>query len=304
VKPIMIILGLFSLTAAVIATAQTSAVNQPISIPTPPVRCTPGNQDSSCGGVLLTPTQQPILCSSGPGWQTVTPSQWIGSEYSQPICTYTAPPTCPSNTTQTGAPSWTGSIWLGPVCTSNGSAAVPGPSSAITIKIFTQSISAANLAATITFASGGALSMASSTGNCVLVGTGTCSDAAVFTGNSAESATPADPDQVAASVDQLDWFYYDSNACSQSNECSTAPPTILNNNSVASNVDGSLTVSNVRATIPTNGFNMMLGMCSTANGFQGVITSSMLMAYAPGSTNNVVIPLVSSANTNIQQCLN
>lgn len=84
-----------------------------------PVRCSYGNQDSSCVGVLLNPPQVAPTCQSSAGWETVTPAQWIGSRYSTPVCNYTPPPTCPPSSTQTGSPNWNGAAWTGLQCQAN-----------------------------------------------------------------------------------------------------------------------------------------------------------------------------------------
>lgn len=101
-KPVVIYLGL--------TLAATAAFAQP-------ARCSSGYQDASCVGYLANPPQVAPTCSTGAGWQTTSAAVWQGSHYSSPGCSYTAPPTCPSGTTQTGNPTWNGSSWVGLVCT-------------------------------------------------------------------------------------------------------------------------------------------------------------------------------------------
>lgn len=82
-----------------------------------PVRCSPGFQDSSCVGVLLNaPQVAPTCAAAGTGWTTTTPATWAGSKYTQPKCSYTAAPTCPSGYDQTAAPTWNGTSWVGLAC--------------------------------------------------------------------------------------------------------------------------------------------------------------------------------------------
>ncbi|MBB5428811.1 hypothetical protein OKW33_006331 [Paraburkholderia atlantica] len=81
-----------------------------------PARCSPGNQDSSCVGMITTAWQAPPTCPTDAGWTTVAAAQWIGSQYSAPQCNYQAPLTCPSDYAQTSAAYWTGSAWVPPVC--------------------------------------------------------------------------------------------------------------------------------------------------------------------------------------------
>ena len=82
-----------------------------------PTRCSPGYQDSSCVGVLLNAPQTAPTCSTAYGWQTVTPAAWQGSKYSTPVCSYTAPPTCPGGFDPSSTPTWNGSSWVGLTCT-------------------------------------------------------------------------------------------------------------------------------------------------------------------------------------------
>lgn len=81
-----------------------------------PVRCSPGYQDASCASPLSAPPQTPPSCSTDAGWQTITAATWIGSKYSTPVCSYTAPPTCPSGSTQATPATWNGTEWLGLIC--------------------------------------------------------------------------------------------------------------------------------------------------------------------------------------------
>ncbi|QUN49902.1 hypothetical protein KEH59_27005 (plasmid) [Burkholderia contaminans] len=83
-----------------------------------PVTCSPGYQDNTC----LTPIyHDPIpapQCAQGPGWVTTGSAVWQGSHWSQPQCSYQAPPSCPAGMLQTAAPTWTGSQWTQPGCQS------------------------------------------------------------------------------------------------------------------------------------------------------------------------------------------
>lgn len=81
-----------------------------------PARCSSGNQDATCRGVLLNAAQTPPACSTEAGYRTVTPAQWAGSYYTAPVCSYTAAPTCPTGYEPTQNPSWNGSAWVGLVC--------------------------------------------------------------------------------------------------------------------------------------------------------------------------------------------
>lgn len=81
-----------------------------------PVRCSPGYQDASCASPLSAPPQTAPSCSADAGWQTITAATWIGSKYSTPVCSYTAPPTCPPGNTQLTPATWNGTTWTGLVC--------------------------------------------------------------------------------------------------------------------------------------------------------------------------------------------
>jgi hypothetical protein len=81
-----------------------------------PVLCSPGYQDASCASPLSAPPQTAPTCSTDAGWQTITAAIWIGSQYSTPVCSYTAPPTCPSGSTQVTPATWNGTAWSGLVC--------------------------------------------------------------------------------------------------------------------------------------------------------------------------------------------
>lgn len=82
----------------------------------PPVRCSPGYQDSSCAHVLLNPPQTPPTCPNGAGWRTVSPAVWLGSKYSTPNCSFTAAPSCPGGYSEAVAPTWDGTAWVGQQC--------------------------------------------------------------------------------------------------------------------------------------------------------------------------------------------
>lgn len=81
-----------------------------------PVRCSYGDQDSSCRSPISAPWQTPPSCPTAAGWTTTSPAQWIGSRYTSPSCNFQAPPSCPSGQVQTSAPQWTGAAWTGPGC--------------------------------------------------------------------------------------------------------------------------------------------------------------------------------------------
>lgn len=81
-----------------------------------PVRCSPGNEDSTCITPIVTAWQTPTNCSTGPGWTTTTPAKWIGSQYTAPTCNYQAPPSCPGGYTEISPPSWNGATWVGLAC--------------------------------------------------------------------------------------------------------------------------------------------------------------------------------------------
>ncbi|WP_410199469.1 hypothetical protein [Burkholderia cenocepacia] len=87
-----------------------------------PVVCSSGYQDNTC----LTPIRHDPIpapqCAQGPGWVTTGSPVWQGSHWSQPQCSYQAPPSCPAGMQQTAAPTWTGSQWTQPGCQ-----AVPPP---------------------------------------------------------------------------------------------------------------------------------------------------------------------------------
>lgn len=84
--------------------------------PYSPVRCSYGNQDSSCATPLYTQWQAAPTCPADPGWTTAVAAQWAGSKYTQPQCAYQPPPSCPSGQVQTAAPVWNGSSWVGMSC--------------------------------------------------------------------------------------------------------------------------------------------------------------------------------------------
>lgn len=79
--------------------------------------CVFGAQDNTCLTRIVNAPEVASSCSTGAGYQTVTPAVWQGSQWSQPVCSYTAPPTCVSGTSQTTAPTWDGTQWVGQVCT-------------------------------------------------------------------------------------------------------------------------------------------------------------------------------------------
>jgi hypothetical protein len=93
--------------------------------------CLPGNQDSSCLTFLHAAPQAPPACSTLAGWTTVTPTKWIGSQWSTPTCMYTPPPTCAAGYDETTAPTWNGTEWAGGLCTPteppDGSSTPTGP---------------------------------------------------------------------------------------------------------------------------------------------------------------------------------
>ncbi|MGF6267347.1 hypothetical protein OKW49_008341 [Paraburkholderia youngii] len=80
-----------------------------------PARCSPGNQDSSCVGMITTAWQAPPTCPTDAGWTTVAAAQWIGSQYSAPQCNYQAPPSCAPGYDQTSL-DWNGSAWVNLTC--------------------------------------------------------------------------------------------------------------------------------------------------------------------------------------------
>jgi hypothetical protein len=77
--------------------------------------CGEGNQDSACVNKLSKAPEVQPTCPTGAGYTTVTPSTWIGFEYSQPVCNYQPPPTC-GGETETVAPTWNGLAWEGLGC--------------------------------------------------------------------------------------------------------------------------------------------------------------------------------------------
>lgn len=83
-----------------------------------PLRCSYGNQDSTCTTPISAGWQPQPQCSTGPGWTTVGGSTWIGSQWTAPQCNYQAPPSCPTGFNQTSAPWWNGSSWVGLGCAS------------------------------------------------------------------------------------------------------------------------------------------------------------------------------------------
>jgi len=81
-----------------------------------PLRCSAGNQDSTCAPHVSSAWQTPPTCPAQPGWTTVASAVWIGSQYSAPQCNYQAPPQCPTGWVTTASPGWTGNSWTGPFC--------------------------------------------------------------------------------------------------------------------------------------------------------------------------------------------
>lgn len=86
-----------------------------------PLRCSAGNQDSTCAPHVSSAWQTPPTCPAQPGWTTVASAAWIGSQYSAPQCNYQAPPSCPAGYSTVSAASWNGSSWVGLGC------AIPPP---------------------------------------------------------------------------------------------------------------------------------------------------------------------------------
>jgi hypothetical protein len=76
-----------------------------------PARCSPGNQDSSCVGVISTAWQAPPTCPTDAGWTTLAAAQWIGSQYTAPQCKYQPAPGCPPGYVIQSGPTWNGSSW-------------------------------------------------------------------------------------------------------------------------------------------------------------------------------------------------
>lgn len=91
-----------------------------------PQLCSVGYQDSTCVPALVRSADPQPMCSTGPGWTTVTASTWIGSRWTDPACRYQAPPTCQAGYTQIIAPSWTGSSWVGLNCAPPPPPSAPG----------------------------------------------------------------------------------------------------------------------------------------------------------------------------------
>lgn len=82
-----------------------------------PAHCSYGYQDSSCiTPQYRVPQTPPAGCSTAAGWTTVTAAKWMGSGYTQPVCSYQAPPSCPPGDDQSG-PDWNGSAWVNLECT-------------------------------------------------------------------------------------------------------------------------------------------------------------------------------------------
>jgi hypothetical protein len=77
--------------------------------------CPSGYQDNTCLSRLVFGAETPQQCPTSPGYTTVSPAQWIGSQYSAPQCNYEAPPSCPPGYVQ-GGPNWNGSSWVDLSC--------------------------------------------------------------------------------------------------------------------------------------------------------------------------------------------
>jgi hypothetical protein len=75
------------------------------------IDCTPNYSDSRCMTPIRSSPIPSPKCSTAAGWTTAAAAVWQGSHWSQPMCSYQAPPTCPSGYTQTSAPVWNGSSW-------------------------------------------------------------------------------------------------------------------------------------------------------------------------------------------------
>jgi hypothetical protein len=86
-----------------------------------PVLCSVNNQDSTCLTPITTVWQTAPTCPESAGWTTITPAQWIGSQFSAPQCNFQKRPTCPNGFTETSPPIWDGSSWSALGC------AVPPP---------------------------------------------------------------------------------------------------------------------------------------------------------------------------------
>ncbi len=95
------------------------------SVDAAPAHCSYGYQDSSCiTPQYRAPQTPPAGCSTAAGWTTVTAAKWMGSGYTQPVCSYQAPPSCPSGFNQVG-PDWNGSAWVNLQCTPAAPPVVP-----------------------------------------------------------------------------------------------------------------------------------------------------------------------------------
>lgn len=82
-----------------------------------PAHCSYGYQDSSCiTPQYRAPQTPPAGCSTAAGWTTVTAAKWMGSGYTQPVCSYQTPPTCPDGYLVAAQPSWNGTNWVGLAC--------------------------------------------------------------------------------------------------------------------------------------------------------------------------------------------
>lgn len=81
-----------------------------------PVVCSLGYGDSTCVPALQASAEPQPQCSNAAGWTTSAPAAWEGSHWSQPICTYQAPQSCPTGTLQLSAATWNGTSWVGPTC--------------------------------------------------------------------------------------------------------------------------------------------------------------------------------------------
>ncbi len=95
-----------------------------------PLHCAYGNQDSTCVPTISAGWQTPPTCSTAPGWTTVTPATWIGSQYTTPQCNYQAQPVCPPDDITTSPAAWNGSQWVGLGCQPQ--AQTPPPSDPMT----------------------------------------------------------------------------------------------------------------------------------------------------------------------------
>ncbi|MGF7137264.1 hypothetical protein P3T40_008777 [Paraburkholderia sp. EB58] len=95
-----------------------------------PLHCAYGNQDSTCVPTISAAWQAPPTCSIAPGWTTVTPATWIGSQYTTPQCNYQAQPVCPADDITTSPAAWNGLQWVGLGCQPQ--AQTPPPSDPMT----------------------------------------------------------------------------------------------------------------------------------------------------------------------------